>query len=133
MTLYHVAGFSIVEVIAQSRLHAQVGHRRVANGVPALAHRDGAVILILDDGAANRQSAILLDLDGIRILRRDGQGIGATGGNPLLLCCLVGQRQVAAQVGQDVAVAPLHAAQQFVHVAELVALQVERYPVPALL
>ena len=133
MTLYHVAGLSLVIVIAQSRLHAQVGHRRVANGVPTLAHLDGTVVLILDDGAANGQGASLADLDGIRILRRDGHGVGAAGGNPLLLCCLVGQRQVAAQVGQDVAVAPLHAAQQCVHVAELVALQVERYPVPALL
>ena len=133
MTLNHVALLGLVVVVAQCRLHGQVGHRRVADGVPALLDLDGAVVQLLDGGAANRQGAILLHLDGIRLLRRDGHAVGVARGNPLLLCCLVAHRQFAVQLSQDVAVAPAHAAQQLVHVAELLALQIERYPVPALL
>ena len=133
MALDDVARLGMVIVVAQGRLHAQVRHRRVANAVPALLQGDGASGLILDDGAADGEGAILAHLDGIGVLRRDDHVRHAVGGYPLLQLLLVGQRHVTAQVGQDVAVAPGHAAQQFVHVAELRAADVKRYPVPALL
>ena len=133
VTLNHVARLSMVVVIAQSCLHGQVRHRCVANSVPSLLEADGAFVLILDDGTANWQGAVLLDLDGIRLRRRDGHAFGAARSNPLFTCCLVGHRQCATQLGHCIAIAPALAAQQLVHVAQLVALQVERHPVPALL
>ena len=59
----------MVVVVAQGGLHGQVQRRRVADAVPALLQADGALILRLDDGAADGDGARLLNHDGIRLLR----------------------------------------------------------------
>ena len=133
VALDHVAGLSLVVVVAQCRLYRQVDHRCIADGVPALLDRDLARLLVTDHCAADGQLTVFLDLDGISLLRRDNEVLHAGRGNPALLVALVGHRQVAAERGNHVAVVPAYAAEQFVHVVELLALQVERHPVPALL
>ena len=104
VALDHVAILSMVVVVAQGSLQAQVGHRCVTDAVPARLYRDGALVLLLDDATLYRQCASLGHLDGVSLLRRDYHVLHVARGYPLLV--LVNHRQVAAQVGQHVVLSP---------------------------
>ena len=123
MALDDVTVLSIVVVVAQGRLYRQVRYWCVADAVPTLVQGNGTLILRLDDGTANREGDGLLNLDSIRLLRRDDHIRCVVGGQPLIV--LIGQCQAAAQVSQNVALCPRHAAQQVVQVEQLLAQDIE--------
>ena len=132
LALYHVAFLGMVVVLGQCGFDGQVEHGCIANVVPSRFHGNGAQTILLDDVAGNLYAGKEAGLDAVALGWRD---TGVSNGSTLVgqpLSVLIDEREVIGVIGNNIAVLPIESVEQVEAVAESIAIDVERYPVPPL-
>ena len=131
LALDEVAVLCVVEIVGKGRADGEIHHRRESYRVPSVLDGDGSVAAGRDGISGDFHDGVLRYLDAVALLHVDGEF-------SLRICSPVGDphavvielREVLVLVGDHVSVLPGELFQEGGGVAIVVAVDIERHPVP---